>query len=566
MPPSSPTPSPEPPSAPAHFRFDPPAPHPLLTSPSSLAYRAEASKVQAEVRRAADGSSSHESATVDQQAYWTRLVLEDVQLNAEDYISWIGVPSEEADQAIIAALEALFLSQPATPPPTSRGNYLSWLIKKIRDRHDGGPLVAAADARQQKRNRSRRHKKKAGRRLAVFQTDAEYQSFHRDTLYVAVKRRSRGKEYPRPERWVAEDDKTFNTCKPYYKSQVPLDRRRHRKRKGKQPGIQKLKSHRLSYTAPTDRNVVLYDADSGEIFASVVRNFANSPSTLEWVKGVVDEGLRTRKSVRLEDTGKLVQIGVTAGGRSHPEFGMARNLLRKVDRQPDKQAEDNQKNASVGAYFWRRVQLMHPPEVSQDIEGFYRKHDFPKLDPDWPSKQRTTGPVELHPSCEAITFHEAQFSPSCLVFSERYSRQVSRIQASGLYLLAHLPVPRPVHQENQPHEWAVSWTTHRSGTDPRGNHFYIADYGVRIPVAEDTSIAWKPTHFHTSSLGSWDPQKAYAQAEDPVMNQQGIAIVTSNRVPGVYQKWKEAKGISGEERFDGAVADMHAISEEIVFE
>jgi hypothetical protein len=82
-------------------------------------------------------------------------------------------------------------------------------------------------------------------------------------------------------------------------------------------------------------------------------------------------------------------------------------------------------------------------------------------------------------------------------------------------------------------------------------------------MAEDTSIAWKPSDYHTTSLGSWDPESAFAHhKDDKTMNQQGIAFVTSNRLPGVYAEFAAKKGLTGLQRVEGALAKLRALEEE----
>jgi hypothetical protein len=125
-----------------------------------------------------------------------------------------------------------------------------------------------------------------------------------------------------------------------------------------------------------------------------------------------------------------------------------------------------------------------------------------------------------------------------------------------LFLALMLSHPRPVHFESQPHQWAVSWTTLRSGTNPSGNNFFLANYGIRIEVSADTSIAWRPSQCHTSSLGSWDPAIAWARSDDPTFNQQGLAFVTSNRIGPVYAAFAAKAGLSGKQRVDAAIAEL----------
>ena len=118
-----------------------------------------------------------------------------------------------------------------------------------------------------------------------------------------------------------------------------------------------------------------------------------------------------------------------------------------------------------------------------------------------------------------------------------------------------------VHFEYQPHKWAIFWTTLREGTHQVGNNFFLSSYGIRIKAAADTSVCWQPCLYHTSSVGSFEVTFDDVDLESPRFNQQGIAFVTSSRISGIYRKWKEAQGISGEQRFKGATAEMAAAAD-----
>jgi hypothetical protein len=122
--------------------------------------------------------------------------------------------------------------------------------------------------------------------------------------------------------------------------------------------------------------------------------------------------------LQLEDPGKLVQVGYTSGSRSGGEFGLARNLLRKSG--DTTRAE--QRNAVAAAYMWRHVQLLHPPHIADDIDGFHKEVCLPRLDGSWPSSEEPHGPISLPTSCAPLTIQEAAYGPGCFVFAEMYSR------------------------------------------------------------------------------------------------------------------------------------------------
>ena len=91
-----------------------------------------------------------------------------------------------------------------------------------------------------------------------------------------------------------------------------------------------------------------------------------------------------------------------------------------------------------------------------------------------------------------------------------------------------------MHQEDQPHKWAISWTTEWTREDDIGGAFYAAQYGIRILGAKNTLIAWQPDHFHGTSLQLFSPGDS-----DPECCQRGLAIVTPKQLPYVWMKYKQ---------------------------
>lgn len=83
-------------------------------------------------------------------------------------------------------------------------------------------------------------------------------------------------------------------------------------------------------------------------------------------------------------------------------------------------------------------------------------------------------------------------------------------------------------------------------------------------MAEDTSVAWKPSDYHTTSLGSWDPKIAFARHEDDeTMNQQGMAFVTPNKLPAVYATFAAKQNLPGPQKVDGVLEMLNTMAEEV---
>ncbi|KAH6893796.1 hypothetical protein BKA70DRAFT_1118610 [Coprinopsis sp. MPI-PUGE-AT-0042] len=511
--------------------YERPTTHPLL---STTSHRASSSALQAAIVHQANAVCPRQPTTKKEKATWTSRLVAELKAYPSVYAPLIATGTDEVDEKLRQVLDEFFLVSPHSPPPVPRWNYVSWLIDAIGNKDHGfhGILPAATEERQVNLLYYRALRKKFKSEWLLFKTIEAYKNFHSLVFHHRIKRRPPGGETPQVGKFVAEWPGVAKTARKLFAKMPLADRRRL---KGRKPKVGELAEGDLSLVIPEDLNVVLIDDETDDIVLSVVRNFSNSPAMLSWVKGVVTEAVASRRSVRREDSGQLVQIGWTAGARNKPIFGYARNLLRKVADI----CRVDQQNATASAYMWRRVQLMHPPVVGEDISEFYREHNVPMLDDKWPASARTRGPVTYPASAQPITIQEAEFGPGCVIISENYTRVV--------------------HREPQPHDWGVFWTTLRQGSNPRGNHFYLASYGVCVRSAEDTSVAWRPSDYHTSSMGNWDlPASFKRNLSDPTMRQQGIAFVTSTRIPAVYRKWAARRDLTGKQRFEGAQAEFLA--------
>ena len=93
-----------------------------------------------------------------------------------------------------------------------------------------------------------------------------------------------------------------------------------------------------------------------------------------------------------------------------------------------------------------------------------------------------------------------------------------------------------MHFERQPHKYAIAWTVHRDHPTEAGGHFYIGSYRMRIQAAPNTLVVFIPSDVHGTSLQDLNPQDL-----DPAFLQTGIAIVTPNRLPSVWNKFCESE-------------------------
>ncbi|RDB25914.1 hypothetical protein Hypma_006366 [Hypsizygus marmoreus] len=271
---------------------------------------------------------------------------------------------------------------------------------------------------------------------------------------------------------------------------------------GKQPDKRKrrlpihlLNSSKLTIdVAPTDS--AIFKNKTGEIVGIVLRNFCPDEAAME-------------------DTGKLVQIGYSAGSRSSPKFDWVKNLLS------DKHSEDtlteiNDDDSSVFAFAWQQMRSLLPIQIIDDFDLYLNSTKIKRMDANGqlPSahSQRSYS-VKIHDN--EFDLHHAQLAPPTGVFGQNHSR--------------------PIHYETQPHKYAISWTLSRNVGAAGGMHFYFAKYGIRVQAAPNTVI-WIPTEPHCTCLPNYHPTD-----NEPYILQRGLAFVTSNRLPSIWQEYLDGQ-------------------------
>ncbi|KAI0755594.1 hypothetical protein C8Q74DRAFT_1169340, partial [Fomes fomentarius] len=268
--------------------------------------------------------------------------------------------------------------------------------------------------------------------------------------------------------------------------------------------IHELDPTKLQQTIPADESCKIVDANTGELLAVEVVSGDNTVGFIDWAIEAVKDGLRGRRSVRLEDPGTLVQTGYTAGSRSKPSFDWVRNLLWKRELTPEFLATADHHTSCLFAIFWNICRNHLPAEVIEPWVAYNAEHMLPRMDGGLRS-DRDTGDVTIELGDDSVTFRNMELAPACGLLGQNYSRGV--------------------HSEKQPHPFAVQWLLSRNANDTAGAHFYLADYGIKIVHAPNTIIAWQPSHCHGTSLGDWHPDDA-----EPDFKQLGIAFVTPPRL------------------------------------
>lgn len=122
----------------------------------------------------------------------------------------------------------------------------------------------------------------------------------------------------------------------------------------------------------------------------------------------------------MEDAGHLSLIGFTAGSRSTPAFGMARNFISREGSEVEN--AENQELAAIMSYFWVRAKCLYPAEVVQDFEDYYSRYNIPRFDPDWPASYSDRGTLAFPLAAGKYTFQDIERAPGCGIVAQRYAR------------------------------------------------------------------------------------------------------------------------------------------------
>ncbi|KAF8230741.1 hypothetical protein L208DRAFT_1280486 [Tricholoma matsutake] len=253
----------------------------------------------------------------------------------------------------------------------------------------------------------------------------------------------------------------------------------------------------------------IFVTKQGELVAIVLWDFCTSEEALMWLDAVVLETVGVRKSIRLEDPGKLVQVGYSAGSRSSPKFDWVKNLL-SARHTPEVVEAMNVKASSACAFVWNLICSRLPTEVIEDFEKFITDAKLVHMDADSLMLKQLEKVYTLSTSGRT---HKVELAPATGVFAENYSQAM--------------------HHEHQPHKFAVLLTTERSAGAEAGGHFFISKYGIRIRGAQNTLVVCISSEPHGTSLQDFSPQ-----GEEPDFSQRGIAFVTPSRLKSVWEQYK----------------------------
>ncbi|KAF9066227.1 hypothetical protein BDP27DRAFT_1227781, partial [Rhodocollybia butyracea] len=176
------------------------------------------------------------------------------------------------------------------------------------------------------------------------------------------------------------------------------------------------------------------------------------------------------------------------------------------------------KSSSVFALFWNIVNSIGPQAVVSDLENLVKKHNLYKMDPEIAGGgTQKTYTIDVDAGLPLV-FRNADLS---LPSGQSIARSCFDLHNT-----------RYVHRENQPHDWASSWTTFRDHSmNYAGGHFYLCEYGIRIRGGSKLRFGSRANGM-PPAYRDWNL--------DPLL-QCGLAIVASARLPAPFKTFHEGK-------------------------
>ncbi|KAI5839353.1 hypothetical protein DFP73DRAFT_613890 [Morchella snyderi] len=315
--------------------------------------------------------------------------------------------------------------------------------------------------------------------------------------------------YPPPSHCVYESEQIHEIWHDHLQLGKPKDKRL------KVPPMLLLEQQYLQLDVAEDQNIIFVDSETKEIVGLVARNWIaeDSKGTLDWVNGIIMKECEIRKSVRLEDTGKICQMGYSAGSRSKAGFDWVRNITSQKNR-----LEDFEHLGSyIFALFWNMCKARLPKPIIDDITGFCNSTLVPRMN--YAAKDRANsqilGNYTVRVGDDDIEFDCVPMAPPSGFMAYNYSRGT--------------------HNEKCPHKYAVFWTTARTYGSEEGGHFFIDDYGIRVRQSANCVVVWKPTDFHGTTLSIKGPTDKESTANS---HQIGMSIVTLIRLVKLWERYQ----------------------------
>ena len=126
--------------------------------------------------------------------------------------------------------------------------------------------------------------------------------------------------------------------------------------------------------------------------------------------------------VQLEDPGKMIQTGYSAGARSQPSFNWVRNVTSRKETSAEFLALSNFRTSCLFALSWNICRSVLPGSgIMDDWVDFLDKNRLPRMD-GGVSTQSSTGDVTINLGDTPITFHNMELAPASGLLNQNYAR------------------------------------------------------------------------------------------------------------------------------------------------
>ena len=114
-----------------------------------------------------------------------------------------------------------------------------------------------------------------------------------------------------------------------------------------------------------------------------------------------------------------MQLGYTAGARSHPRLGWARNLRWKL---PNSRIRGlTEQSSSVFALDWNMFKMQLPDEVMDSFNRWLEDSEIVRMNPSG-KRTRASGKYTICNGEDPVDFHNVELAPPAGVFGANYTR------------------------------------------------------------------------------------------------------------------------------------------------
>jgi hypothetical protein len=366
-------------------------------------------------------------------------------------------------------------------------------------------------SRGQARIDYRRHKQELTRSLGLDWTATKREEFLAPESIPTLSLSMLKKRWPPKDVWLSEAPATGLLWERHFQ-----EAKQHDKRIKRKDVLISSDGDSWQKTIKAGESVIIRDAQTRQIVLIVIRNFCGHQGVLDWANNIVETATNIKKSVRLDDPGKLVMNGYTSGSRNAPRAMWAKNLLRSPTRlfeTPQELESFDFQVSSTYALMWNMACSKLPPEILADIDKFVDSKGVRAV---MDGNGTMKGHYGLKLEEGYYEFHSAKLAPP----QGNYARNYSRF----------------CHHEKNAHDYCLAWTTSRLQDPSSGGNFYVADYGIKVEASTDMMVAWRGKHFHGTTLPDVDPSKLETDFQ-----QLGLSIATGGRLLKVLQEVKKGE-------------------------